>query len=279
MTGDPADRHQRSKIRAELAARYDALWDAAAPEVRAGRIAVDPRAADKASDERRGVNVIAHPAPAVADALAAFAAELGAVEPAQYYQPRGDLHMTVLSVFTGTPDYRPHLVHVDAYREAVAEAVAGVGPFAVDACGVTLTTGAVLVQGFPRDGTLERLRDRLRGALTARGFAGELDRRYRLVTAHSTLVRFTTPLRDPARFVDRLAAARAREFGTSTASSSCSTTGITPRSARRHWPRTRSGPGRQALSARSTRPALPRSRSGAGRRSACPRPRAAASRR
>ena len=215
MTDLAADRHDRSELRTALAAQYDALWAAAAPEVRVGRIAVDPRAADKASDERRGVTLIARPAPGVADALAAFADELRAIEPAQYYQPRADLHITVLSVFTGTPDYRAHLAHVDAYREAVAEAVDGVGPFAVDTCGITLTAGAVLVQGFPRDGTLERIREQLRAALTARGFGGGLDRRYRLVTAHSTLVRFTTPLDDPERFVDWLAAARGREFGTS----------------------------------------------------------------
>lgn len=207
---------ERTRVRSALEARYDALWDAAAPAVRAGGVTADPRALDKEADARRGVTVIAHPAPAVADALARFAAELREVEPAQYYQPPSDLHTTVLSVFTGTPDWAAHLAHVDAYRDAVAEAVGGdVEPFAVDACGVTLSTGAVLVQGFPRDGSLERLREALRAALTRRGVGAGLDRRYRLVTAHTTLVRFTAPLADPARFVDHLAAARGRDFGSS----------------------------------------------------------------
>ena len=51
--------------------------------------------------------------------------------------------------------------------------------------------------------------------LAARGFGATLDQRYRLETAHTTLVRFVAPLRDPARFVDALEAARSRAFGTS----------------------------------------------------------------
>ena len=56
-----------------LAARYDALWTAAAPAVATG-----------------------------AAALTAFLDRLRALEPAQYYQPGVDLHHTVLSLFTAT---------------------------------------------------------------------------------------------------------------------------------------------------------------------------------
>lgn len=208
--------------RSPLTARYDAVWDAAAPDVRAGRAALDLWATRQREDARRGVTLLARLAalapagggPAVADALGALGAELQALEPAQYVQPRADLHLTVLSLFTATPDYAPYLAHLDAYRAAVAEALAGVGPFAVDLTGVTLSPAAVLVQGFPRDDTLERVRARLRAVLAARGLGGALDERYRLETAHATLVRFVAPLGDPARFVGALAAARGRAFGT-----------------------------------------------------------------
>ena len=208
MTSEAAPLHP-------LAASYDALWAVAAPDVRLGHVTPDAWALRKGDDVRRGVTLLARPAASVADALTAFLAELQALEPAQYYQPRPDLHLTVLSLFTATADYAPYLAHVGAYEDAIAEALDGVPPFAVDACGVTLTPGAVLAQGFPRDETLPQLRDRLRAALVARGLGGALDQRYRLETAHTTLVRFVAPLRDPRRFVDALAAARARAFGTS----------------------------------------------------------------
>ena len=72
----------------------------------------------------------------------------------------------------------------------------------------------MLATGFPRDATLERLRARLRDALRARGLDGMLDQRYRLVTAHSTLLRFVAPPADPARLAAALAVVRAEPLGT-----------------------------------------------------------------
>lgn len=197
-----------------LVARYDALWQQSAPAVASGAARLDLWATRKAEDERRGLTLLARPAPPVADALAVFLDALRALEPAQYYQPRADQHVTVLSLFTATADYRPHLARLDAYRAAVDEALAATPPFAVDFTGVTLAPDAVLAQGFPRDDTLALLRDRLRAALRARGLGVSLDERYRLETAHMTLVRFVTPLRDPARFVAALEKARSLPFGT-----------------------------------------------------------------
>ncbi len=198
-----------------LAARYDAMWAEAAPLVRAGRAALDPWLGRPAEDARRGVTLLVRPAPAVAAGLAAFVGRLRALEPEQYHQPASDLHHTVLSLFTATADYAPYLAHLAAYRAAVAEAVDGVPPFAIAVRGVTLSPGAVLAQGFARGDALARVRDRLRAALAARGLGGALDRRYRIETAHLTLVRFAAPLRDAAGFVGALAAARDTDFGTS----------------------------------------------------------------
>jgi len=201
--------------RSALAARYDAIWNAAAPEVREGRATLDAWAMRKVEDERRGVTLLARPSPAVAGAFAALLAELYALESSQYYQPLADLHLTVLAPFSASLDHAPALAHLAAYDAAVAEALDGATPFAVDFVGVTLSSGAVLAQGFPRDGTLERVRERLRTTLVARGLGDALDTRYRLETAHTTLVRFTEPLRNPARFVDALQGVRERAFGTS----------------------------------------------------------------
>jgi 2'-5' RNA ligase len=196
-----------------LHARYDALWNDAAPLVRAGGATLDPWALHKAGDGRRGLTLLARPAPAVADRLVAFLERLRALEPGQYYQPRADLHHTVLSLFTATVDHAAHLAHEAEYEAAVAEAAAETPAFEIAVQGVTLAPGAVLAQGFPRGDALERLRERLRAGLVARGLGGGLDQRYRLVTAHMTIARFAAPLRDPGRFVDALAEARATPFG------------------------------------------------------------------
>jgi 2'-5' RNA ligase len=198
-----------------LAERYDALWSVSEPNVRRGLVTLDPWATRKPRDARRGITLLARPEPPVAERISALLDELRALEPAQYYHPAADLHLTVLSLHTATVRYQPYLAHVEAYRDAVAEAVEGAPPFAVAMTGVTLATGAVLAQGFPVDESLARIRARLRAALAARALGGALDQRYRLETAHMTIVRFVAPLRVPQRFVDALAAARRREFGTS----------------------------------------------------------------
>jgi 2'-5' RNA ligase len=196
-----------------LIAHYDRLWEEAAPLVRTGGAAIDPWLSRPAEDARRGITLLVRPAATVTSSLSALVEQLRSLEPEQRYQPAPDLHHTVLSLFTATADYAPYMAHLPAHRDAVAEVAADTPPFIIDTCGLTLTPGAVLVQGFPRDGTLATLRDKLRAALAARGLGDALDQRYRLVTAHMTLVRFASPLRDPERFVAALAAARRTDFG------------------------------------------------------------------
>jgi 2'-5' RNA ligase len=198
-----------------LAAHYDAMWREAFPAVAAGAVSCDRQVLDKASDGRRGVTLIARLSRDTSEGLGAMLAELSAIEPAQYYPPLEDLHVTVLSLFTATANWQPHMERIDEYRAAVAEALEEAGPFTIDTVGITVSTAAVLAQGFSREQVLAEIRDRLRHALTRRGLAGSLDQRYRLVTAHSTLMRFASDLQDPVLFGEALRRFRDRDFGSS----------------------------------------------------------------
>jgi len=198
-----------------LAAHYANWWEEAAPLVRTGRATLDPWLSRPAADARRGVTLLARPAMKVSTSISVFLEHLRSLEPDQRYQPASDLHHTVLSLFTATADYAPYMARLPAYCDAISEVLAATRPFALDVRGLTLTPGALLAQGFPRDKTLSTLREKLRGALGARGFGDTLDQRYRLVTAHMTLVRFAKPLRIPERFVAALETARQTDFGSS----------------------------------------------------------------
>jgi 2'-5' RNA ligase len=197
----------------DLRAHYDAMWDRAWPHVADGDVDCDTHLAG-GLDPRRGLTLIARPDPALADGFASVQDRLAAADAHQYRQPRADLHVTVLSLFTVTEDYPPHLARRADYAAAVHAAVAGLPAFDIGFDGITISRGAVLARGFPRDGTLELLRARLREALSARGLDGMLDQRYRLVTAHSTLLRFIAPPADPARFAAALAGLRGMPLGT-----------------------------------------------------------------
>jgi 2'-5' RNA ligase len=197
----------------DLRRHYDAMWDRAWPAVSRGDVECDPHLAG-GLDPRRGMTLIARPDTALAARCAAVQDRLIEAHPRLYRQPRADLHMTVLSLFTVSADYAPHLARRAEYAAAVRAAALGLPAFDIDFDGITISRGAILATGFPRDGTLETLRARLREALRARGLDGTLDQRYRLVTAHSTLLRFVAPPADPAPLAAALAELRDTPLGT-----------------------------------------------------------------
>ena len=197
----------------DLRRHYDAMWDRAWPAVSRGDLECDPHLAG-GLDPRRGMTLIARPDAALAARLTDVQHRLADADPRQYRQPRADLHMTVLSLFTVTADHAPHLARRAEYAAAVRTAVCDLPAFDIDLKGITISRGAVLATGFPRDDTLETLRACLREALRARGLDGMLDQRYRLVTAHSTLLRFVVAPADPARLAAVLTQVRSEPLGT-----------------------------------------------------------------
>ncbi len=201
--------------REQLQARYDAMWREAEPALVRGDVACDAQLAT-GGDPRRGLTLIARPDAALAARFDALLDDLCAIEPAQYRHPAPDMHVTVLSLFTATTDFQRELAREKDYRAAVAAAVRGTRPFTIDFTGISASRGAVVAQGFPRDDVLEGLRERLRDALRARGLDGSLDGRYKLVTAHATLLRFVQPPAAPVALTEALRQWRGRSFGTMT---------------------------------------------------------------
>ncbi|KFI08918.1 2'-5' RNA ligase family protein [Massilia sp. BSC265] len=197
---------------AGLQAHYDAMWTRAHGAIAAGDIDRDERVL-AGPDPRRGLTLIARPGPALAARFDALLDRLAAAEPGQYRHPAADMHLTVLSLFTVTENPAAQLAQRDAYRAAVHAAVGGIEAFEIGFEGITLSRGAVMACGYPQGGALETLRGRLRDQLRARGLDASLDQRYRLVTAHSTLLRFATALRHPARFAAMLEELRNAPFG------------------------------------------------------------------
>lgn len=196
----------------DLQAHYDAMWERAHGAIAAGDIERDRRVL-AGPDPRRGLTLIARPGPALAARFDALLDRLAQAEPGQYRHPPADMHLTVLSLFTVTEDPGAQLAQLEAYRAAVHAAVEGMEAFEVGFAGITLSRGAVMACGYPRDLALESLRERLRAQLKARGLDGSLDQRYRLVTAHASLFRFAAPLQQPARFAALLRELRREPLG------------------------------------------------------------------
>lgn len=70
-----------------------------------------------------------------------------------------------------------------------------------------------MIQGFPMADGLETIRSELREAFARKGLAGQLDRRYKINTAHITAMRICQPIADWKRLIARLQENRQTNFG------------------------------------------------------------------
>lgn len=193
--------------------QYDSIWAGAQEAFHAGAPALDMQLLDKTGDRRRSATLLIRPAPAVTARVAETLDQLAAMEPGQYYYRPDELHVTVLSLWTGTPEPEPYFAKLATYCAAIEKALAGVRPFSIDFDGLTASPAAVLVQGFPRSLALNDLRDRLRSEIGAAGLGHTLDGRYRISAAHMTAVRFCRPPQDLPRLAAVLQTLRRCPFG------------------------------------------------------------------
>ena len=76
-----------------------------------------------------------------------------------------------------------------------------------------------MIQGFPANNSLAQLRDDLRSAFTQNDVGSDVDIRYRITSAHITVMRFKTPQADWSRLLTLLKADRTTEFGETRVSS------------------------------------------------------------
>lgn len=196
-----------------LAAHYDAMRAAALPRLAQGRPELDALL-EAPHDPRRGLTLLARPPAAIAEAIGNILADFRQHEPDQYYYPATDLHLTILSLISCHDGFTLAAIDPAAYRAVVGAVLARSRPFTVRLAGLTASAGGILVQGFPQDEGLAAMRTGLRQAFGAAGLRQSIDQRYRIQTAHSTIIRFRAPLRQPAHLLHLLAKYRHYPLGT-----------------------------------------------------------------
>jgi 2'-5' RNA ligase len=196
---------------------YQQLWAEALAAFARGQYQLDAHLPDKAGDLRRGVSLALRPSPEVLAKLKSFTDQLAALCPGQYFYQPAELHVTVLSLISGTIAWRKEIRHLAAYRKIVDVVLARQSPFNIEFRGLTASPSAIMIQGFVPGDELNQLRSDLRTAFTQNGFANALDRRYKIITAHITVMRFQQPGLDLKTLVPFLKAHRETDFGEMTA--------------------------------------------------------------
>jgi 2'-5' RNA ligase len=194
---------------------YDTLWNDAISAFERGEPQIDPHLSDKTKDPRRGVTLVFRPSPDVREAITAFIGRLATVCPGQYFYQPEELHLTVLSVFSGTEHWRRDIGRVAAGRRIIADVLKAAPPFKIDFHGITASPGTVMIQGFPADDSLSSIRDHLRESFARNGLGDLLDRRYKITGAHMTIMRFCRPSSDLKPLISFLKGNRETAFGES----------------------------------------------------------------
>lgn len=195
-----------------LAAHYDAMRAAAVRQLASGAADLDPLL-DAPHDTRRGLTLLARPPVAITAAMEAVLADFRRVEPAQYYYPASDIHLTILSIISCYPGFTLAAIDPTAYRAAGRTLARASRPFGLRYAGLTASASGIMVQGFPQGAGLQQLRDATRILFQESGLPQSIDQRYRLQTAHSTIIRFRAPLADPAGLLALLKKYERHVFG------------------------------------------------------------------
>jgi 2'-5' RNA ligase len=192
---------------------YDQLWSKTSAALDSGGLQADPLLQGKAGDPRRGATLVARPNAVVRRRVETFLREVVAICPGQHFYQPTELHMTVLSVIPSSESWREEIHQLPVVRTVLDKVLKKHRAFSLKFRGVTVSPEAVLVQGFPQDDNLARLRDELRSALRERGVGENLDRRYKITAAHLTVMRFSNPKADWKRLIDFLETHRETDFG------------------------------------------------------------------
>lgn len=194
---------------------YEKLWSDAVSAFEQGQQQVDPNLSDKTNDLRRGVTVVLRPSLLVQGRVKHFLDRLATVCPGQYFYHPRELHVTVLSIISGTEFWRKEIRQLMACRAIIGDVLSHHHSFKICFRGVTASPGAVMIQGFPTGDELGNIRNELREAFARNGFGGMLDRRYKVNTAHITAMRFRKPDENWKRLVSLLEENRRKDFGES----------------------------------------------------------------
>jgi hypothetical protein len=177
---------------------YDEIDARDRDRIKAGDIVVDKYLLPRALDRRLGISLII-PVSVVDPRIRDLTRRLESLEPAQYYQPFEDFHVTIFDFIKGSEGYHrdPNLEKKFA---SIADAVLSVeDTFKIELKGIAFSREAGLIKGYD-SGKLVEIREALRSSLAGEGLAN--DERYRSESSHMTFCRFRGALRDPEMLLD-----------------------------------------------------------------------------
>ncbi|PIB33978.1 hypothetical protein BFP72_00290 [Reichenbachiella sp. 5M10] len=203
---------EEARMSQELETRYEKMWEENVWNL--GQVEVDSFLRSQ-TDRRTGITLRIRPSAEVLRKVVAFQRLLMKVAPEQYHYPEESIHVTGLSIVSCSAEYERFDSGLLAqYVDLIDRAIQGVDTFEIAFQGVTLGSVGVLIQGHP-DAGLAALRESVRSTIQEAGVFQTLDVRYKIDSAHSTIMRYRQEIQQVEELRELLTTHRALEFGQS----------------------------------------------------------------
>lgn len=177
-----------------LASHYNMMNKESAEAIQNDTYLID-KLIDSKSDQRFGITLLIRLNKPIHNKVQHLISRLKEIEPDQYYYPNSDLHVTALSIISCYQGFELSKMDVNQYKNLLTEELDNIQNFVIEFKGITLSNSGILIKEFP-DPTLNQIRDQLRKRFKKSELQHSIDSRYVIKTAHSTLMRFRTELRN-----------------------------------------------------------------------------------
>ncbi|MBO9673786.1 MAG: mutarotase [Sphingobacteriaceae bacterium] len=196
----------------DLTEHYNKLYRDSIAKIAEGNYEID-HLIDSDTDKRFGITLVIRPDTATNHNIQQFLIEAKAIEPEQYYYQNADIHITLMSIISCYDGFNLRDIHVQDYIDLISEVLSRHKSFKIQFKGLTASPSCILIQGFLTD-TLNEIRDDLRKTFKNSDLQQSIDKRYAIQTAHSTVIRFRSELKNQAALIDLVQEYRNFDFGT-----------------------------------------------------------------
>jgi 2'-5' RNA ligase len=195
-----------------LQEHYDQLYKTAKEAILEGKYSIDSHIKNE-SDSRFGITLLIRPSEQIKSEIQLLLYDLRKAEPEQYFYPDSDIHITVMSIISCSEEFTLNQISPNDYIEIICKSLVEVDKIKIQFKGITASSSAIMIQGFPTDETLNKLRNKLRENFKNSGLQQNIDSRYTISAAHATVMRFQDQLQDPKKLIEISEKYRDYDFG------------------------------------------------------------------
>ncbi|WP_031425461.1 2'-5' RNA ligase family protein [Flavimarina sp. Hel_I_48] len=197
----------------DIEMHYKELYNESINKISSNNYEID-NLIDSDKDNRLGITLLVRPSMEIKEQIQKFLKKIKIIEPDQYYYPNSDIHITVMSIISCYDGFDIAQIDVPKYIELIKKCLAGERDLNIRFRGITASPSGIMVQGFMENESLNNIREKLRKEFKKSDLEQSLDKRYSIQTAHATIMRFRSELKEPEQFSKILDENIDYDFGT-----------------------------------------------------------------